>query len=135
MKYIFSQFSVISIQSVICHIDPSLTTIPRKDLGRLEYLTQCIKEGMRLHSPVPGIMREIQAPIKVEDLEIPAKANVMISINSLHHNPTVWGEDHDQFKPERFSPENTEERDSFAFCPFSAGPRYTYTIMYMIFCF
>lgn len=94
-----------------------------KDLGRLEYLTQCIKEGMRLHSPVPGIMREIQAPIKVEDLEIPAKANVMISINSLHHNPTVWGEDHDQFKPERFSPENTEERDSFAFCPFSAGPR------------
>ncbi|XP_062592650.1 ultra-long-chain fatty acid omega-hydroxylase-like [Saccostrea cucullata] len=94
-----------------------------KDLNRLEYLAMCIKEGMRLHSPVPGILRENQAPVKIDNFEIPAKTNIIISIHSLHHNPTVWGEDHMEFKPERFTRENIEKRDSFAFCPFSAGPR------------
>ncbi|XP_022342994.1 cytochrome P450 4F8-like [Crassostrea virginica] len=94
-----------------------------KDLNQLEYLSLCIKEGMRLHSPVPGVLRDVQSPIQVENVEIPARTTVMISFNSLHHNPAVWGKDHQEFKPERFLPENSETRDSFAFCPFSAGPR------------
>ncbi len=28
-----------------------------------------------------------------------------------------------EYKPERFNPENSQDRDSFAFAPFSAGPR------------
>ena len=79
---------------------------------------------MRLHSPVPGVLRDVQSPIQVENVEIPARTTVMISFNSLHHNPAVWGEDHQEFKPERFLPENSDNRDSFAFCPFSAGPRF-----------
>ncbi|XP_061196670.1 cytochrome P450 4F3-like [Saccostrea echinata] len=94
-----------------------------KDLERLEYLTQCIKEGMRLHSPVPAIMRINQSPITANNHVIPAGSDVIISIYSLHHNVEVWGEDHMQFKPDRFTKENIEKRDSFAFCPFSAGPR------------
>lgn len=96
----------------------------RTDLDRLEYLTQCIKEGMRLHSPVPGIMRVNLSPIEIDNHVIPAESNIAISINSLHHNPAVWGEDHMTFKPERFTKENVEKRNPFAFCPFSAGPRY-----------
>ncbi|XP_048752320.2 cytochrome P450 4F1-like [Ostrea edulis] len=93
------------------------------DLDRLEYLTQCIKEGMRLHSPVPVIMRVNLSPIEIDNHVIPAESNISISIYSLHHNPAVWGEDHMTFKPERFTKENVEKRNPFAFCPFSAGPR------------
>lgn len=93
------------------------------DLDRLEYLTQCIKEGMRLHSPVPGILRENQAPIKVDNHVIPTGSCLTISIYCLHHNPTVWGQDHMDFRPERFSKENVRKMDPFAYCPFSAGPR------------
>jgi cytochrome P450 len=35
----------------------------------------------------------------------------------------LWGEDADEFRPERFSKGECEKRDSFAFIPFSAGPR------------
>ncbi|XP_062592665.1 ultra-long-chain fatty acid omega-hydroxylase-like [Saccostrea cucullata] len=94
-----------------------------KDLERLEYLTRCIKEGMRLHTPVPMILRNNQSTITVDNQAIPAGSTIVINIYSLHHNAEVWGEDHMKFKPERFTKENMEKRDSFAFCPFSAGPR------------
>ncbi|XP_062591980.1 cytochrome P450 4F5-like [Saccostrea cucullata] len=90
---------------------------------KLEYLTKCIKEGMRLHYPVPGILRINQSSITVNNHVIPARSTIVIHIYSLHHNAEVWGEDHMKFKPERFTKENMEKRDSFAFCPFSAGPR------------
>ena len=100
----------------------------RGDLGKLEYLTMCIKEGMRMHSPVPGISRVNSQPIKVDEHSIPQRSVIIINFFSLHHNPAVWGEDHMEFKPERFNRENTEKRDSFAFCPFSAGPRFVFRI-------
>ncbi len=29
-----------------------------------------------------------------------------------------------EYRPDRFSPENLEKMDNYAFVPFSAGPRY-----------
>lgn len=37
-----------------------------------------------------------------------------------------------EFKPERFNRDNSEKRDSFAFCPFSAGPRF---VVFLFYCF
>jgi cytochrome P450 len=69
-------------------------------------------------------MRVNLSPIKIENHVIPAKSMITINIYNLHHNPAVWGEDHMTFKPERFTKANVEKRNPFAFCPFSAGPRY-----------
>jgi cytochrome P450 len=109
------------MKGIVLHV---LAFFFRADLDRLEFLTQCIKEGMRLHSPVPGIMRVNLSPVEIENHVIPAESIIAISIYSLHHNPAVWGEDHMAFKPERFTKANVEKRNPFAFCPFSAGPRY-----------
>ena len=49
--------------------------------------------------------------------------------DALHHNPAVWGDDHMEYKPDRFLPENVENMDSHAFCPFSAGSRFVSRIM------
>lgn len=53
---------------------------------------------------------------------IPAGCSVLISPYSTHHLPHHFP-DPDAFKPERFSPENSEKRHPYAYIPFSAGPR------------
>ena len=82
---------------------------------------------MRLHCPVPFIARNNTTPLEIEGHTVPPGTFMVANIWCLHHNPTVWGPDHMQFKPERFAKENISKLDSFAFLPFSAGPRYLYT--------
>ena len=84
----------------------------------------CIKEGMRLHCPVPSIARDMSRDFDLGKLVVPKGTTVGVNIWSLHHNPHVWGKDHMEFKPERFSKENCAKMDSYQFVPFSAGPRY-----------
>nr|AAR88241.2 CYP4BB1 [Alitta virens] len=93
------------------------------DLNQLPYLTMCLKESMRLWCPVPVISRQLLNPITIDGVTLPPHTLFDINIIALHHNPTVWGEDHDEYKPERFLPENINKMDNFAFLPFSAGPR------------
>lgn len=53
---------------------------------------------------------------------IPKGTNVGILLSAIHRDPEVWP-DPDVFNPDRFSEELTQNRDLFAFVPFSAGPR------------
>ena len=46
-----------------------------------------------------------------------------LNIYNVHHNRKVWGDDCDAYNPDRFLPENVDGMDSYAFVPFSAGPR------------
>ncbi|XP_076097048.1 leukotriene-B4 omega-hydroxylase 3-like [Mytilus galloprovincialis] len=93
-----------------------------EDLGKFEFLTQCIKEGMRLHSPVPLISRQSTKEFTLEGITFPPGTFFGINIYGLHHNPAVWT-DPTKFDPDRFSKDNATKMDSFAFTPFSAGPR------------
>nr|KAG5713252.1 hypothetical protein BaRGS_007779 [Batillaria attramentaria] len=92
------------------------------DLSRLPYLTMCIKEALRLHSPVPFIQRELTQEMEIDGHVVPAGTIVGVVIYDMHHNPTVW-ENSMEFQPERFTEENITARNPYAFIPFSAGPR------------
>ncbi|XP_077862944.1 leukotriene-B4 omega-hydroxylase 3-like [Saccoglossus kowalevskii] len=93
------------------------------DLSHLPYTTLCIKESMRIRSPVPVIGRELTTPLTLPNGRvIPAGYNVIIPICLLHHNELIW-ENPTRFDPTRFLPENVKDRSPFAFTPFSAGPR------------
>ena len=92
-------------------------------LTRMPYLTMCIKESLRLHPPTPFISRQITKATRLDEKYLPRGATVNICIYGLHHNATVWGADHMEYKPERFSAENSPNIDPHAFLPFSAGPR------------
>ncbi|KAK3104941.1 hypothetical protein FSP39_013651 [Pinctada imbricata] len=93
------------------------------DLQKLEYLTMCIKESMRLHTPVSFIQRVTTQDTEIEGHHVPSGTVIGIQIYNLHHNKEVWDRPY-EFDPTRFTPENSANRDSFAFVPFSAGPRY-----------
>ncbi|XP_078593027.1 cytochrome P450 4B1-like isoform X2 [Branchiostoma floridae x Branchiostoma japonicum] len=92
-------------------------------LPSLRYITMCVKEAMRMFSPVPMIFRQLESPLTFPDgRTLPEGARVVIGINTLHHNSHVW-ENHMEYDPLRFSPENSKDRHPYAFIPFAAGPR------------
>ncbi|XP_060561878.1 cytochrome P450 4F1-like [Ruditapes philippinarum] len=93
------------------------------DLSKFEYLTMCIKEGMRLHAPVPIVGRDIENDFDLGDRVAPKGTLVQINIWALNHMEHIWGSDHMEFKPGRFSKENIDTMENFQFVPFSAGPR------------
>ena len=94
----------------------------RSDLSKLEYLTMCIKEGLRHYSPVPFIQREFTHDFEVDGHIYPKGTSVTLHIYGLHHNKDLW-DDPMSYIPERFSKDNIAKMDPFQFTPFSAGPR------------
>ena len=59
----------------------------RDDLPKLEYLTQCIKESMRITAPVPGVGRLIQNDIKLPDGRVLPKGRILSVLISALSNP------------------------------------------------
>lgn len=93
------------------------------DLVKLPYLTMCLKESLRLHSPVPMVNRQLERPLSFsKDCVAPPGTSLTIQLTAMHLNDKVW-KDPETFDPERFNPENSRTRSSHAFVPFSAGPR------------
>ncbi|NXG21117.1 CP4B1 protein, partial [Grallaria varia] len=98
-------------------------TIEWEDLGKMTYTTMCIKESLRLFPPVPSVSRQLSKPITFPDgRSLPAGSHVGVNIFAIHRNQDVW-KDPQIYDPLRFSPENSAQRHSHAFLPFSAGPR------------
>ncbi|NWS80669.1 CP4B1 protein, partial [Toxostoma redivivum] len=98
-------------------------SIEWEDLGKMTYTTMCIKESLRLFPPVPFVSRQLSKPITFPDgRSLPAGCQVGLNIFAIHRNRDVW-EDPEVYDPLRFSPENSAQRHSHAFLPFSAGSR------------
>ncbi|NXI04473.1 CP4B1 protein, partial [Pachycephala philippinensis] len=98
-------------------------TIEWEDLGKMTYTTMCIKESLRLFPPVPSVSRQLSKPVTFPDgRSLPAGCQIGLNIFAIHRNRDVW-EDPEVYDPLRFSPENSAQRHSHAFLPFSAGSR------------
>ncbi|NXB93411.1 CP4B1 protein, partial [Vidua chalybeata] len=107
------------IQGILGHRD----TIEWEDLGKMTYTTMCIKESLRLFPPVASVSRELSKPVTFPDgRSLPAGRSVGVNIFAIHRNRDVW-ENPEVYDPLRFSPENSAQRHSHAFLPFSAGSR------------
>ncbi|XP_035685680.1 cytochrome P450 4F11-like [Branchiostoma floridae] len=99
------------------------TEMSWEDMSKLPFTTMCIKESLRLRPPVPGIGRTLTQTLALPDgKKIPAGFQVLTGIMTAHRNPLIWP-DPEVYDPLRFSPENSKDRHSHAFIPFSAGPR------------
>lgn len=94
-----------------------------EDLSNLPFTTMCIKESLRLHSPVQAVLRSYtQDMVLPGNRTVPAGTVCQVSIYGTHHNPIVWTNPH-EFDPHRFDPDNKMSHASHAFIPFSSGPR------------
>ena len=60
--------------------------------------------------------------ITVDGHRVEAGSLVALGIYAVHHDPQIWP-DPQVFDPDRFSPENSRQRDRWHFIPFAGGAR------------
>ncbi|KAJ9606533.1 Cytochrome p-450 [Cladophialophora chaetospira] len=94
---------------------------------RLPYLQAVLKEAMRLH---PGVAYPLERYVPVEGaticgVELPGGTNVSVTAPVIHMDKTVYGEDAESFRPERWleaEPEHLKLMER-SFLTFGAGTR------------
>ncbi|XP_073494643.1 cholesterol 24-hydroxylase-like isoform X1 [Phyllobates terribilis] len=111
------------LEKVQLEVDGVMQTkkdIEYDDLEQFEYLTQVLKETLRLYPPAPGTSRALENEIVIDGVRIPPRVTVMVNsyimgrLDHCYHDPLI-------FNPDRFHPD--EARPYFSYFPFSLGPR------------
>ncbi|KAF8340618.1 uncharacterized protein EI90DRAFT_2906526 [Cantharellus anzutake] len=116
-----------------------LTSLPKEspsyeDMRNLKYLRACLNETLRLFPPVPYNARaSVKATTlpRASPLERPfympgPHASISYPTLLMHRRKDLWGEDADDFLPERWLDAKRLREltmDPFRFLPFNAGPR------------
>ncbi|TRY84913.1 hypothetical protein DNTS_004014 [Danionella cerebrum] len=93
-----------------------------EDLKKLRYLDCVVKEALRLFPSVPFFARTICEDSMINGFKVPKGTNAVVITYSLHRDPRFFP-DPEEFRPERFLPENCAGRHPYAYIPFSAGLR------------
>ncbi|KAI0403420.1 cytochrome P450 [Xylaria palmicola] len=96
-----------------------------ESVRNLPYLEAVISETLRIHSTSGiGLPRQIpqdSSGIHLRGHYFPPGTVLSVPTYSIHHSKEIWGEDADEFRPERWAEATPRQRN--AFIPFSYGPR------------
>ena len=97
------------------------------DRMRLPYTFACLAESMRYRTIGPlGLPHKASEDTEIGGYRIPAGAQVLGNVYSIHHDPRYWDSPH-EFIPERFLPQADGSPSaaftSIAYTPFGTGHR------------
>ncbi len=92
---------------------------------QLHYVTQILKETLRLWPTAPAFTRHCYADETIigGKYKVSKDQGVTVLTPMFHRDKSVWGEDVEEFKPERFSTEAEQVRPANAYKPFGSGQR------------
>nr|XP_026498818.1 cytochrome P450 4g15-like [Vanessa tameamea] len=93
----------------------------KQDLGKMTYTEAVLKESMRFLVMAPFVMRYIDKEVKIKNYTLRPGNNCVFSFYGVHRHD-IWGNDADQFKPERWL-ESELPSNSKAYMAFSIGKR------------
>ncbi|NXI77484.1 CP46A hydroxylase, partial [Rhipidura dahli] len=91
-----------------------------EDLGKLTYLSQVLKESLRLYPPVSGTLRRLEKEQVVSGIRIPANTTVFLNTYIMGRMEKFF-KDPLTFDPDRFSKD--APKPYYCYFPFSLGPR------------
>jgi cytochrome P450 len=89
----------------------------------LQYAEGVVRETLRMKGVGLLIFIEAIGPATVEGVELPARASLLIHTRHAAMRPENFAEP-DRFLPERWLARGSEARESPAWMPFGAGPRF-----------
>lgn len=83
-----------------------------------------LNESLRLYPPAVATIRRAKAEVQLGDLTVPAGTELLIPIVAIHHDPSLWGNDANDFNPGRFAGGLEQAaKHPMAFLPFGQGAR------------
>ena len=92
-------------------------------LTKLPYFDAVLKEAFRKH-PVATLLERILNVdgYKIDGIELEKGTRVEISLPAVHMSEIYWDKP-EEFRPERFFPENKDKIIPYSYLPFGDGPR------------
>ncbi|KAM3393606.1 hypothetical protein ACQJBY_014375 [Aegilops geniculata] len=99
--------------------------IPTDDkLNNMKLVNMFILETLRLYGPVTNIQRKTGSNLELGGIKLPEGTILSTPIKTIHREKELWGEDAEEFKPQRFqNGVGRAAKHPYAFPPFSIGPR------------
>ena len=94
-----------------------------EDLMKVPYMTQVIKETMRVYPPMPVTIRRSLKDGMLGRYRIRKRDIIFVGTLAAQRDPRYWGPEPDKFDPEHFTMERIVGRPRHAFIPFSIGKR------------
>ncbi|WVZ73086.1 hypothetical protein U9M48_021434 [Paspalum notatum var. saurae] len=99
-------------------------------LGRLTKMGWVMNEVLRLYPPSPNVQRqalqdvEVVTKTKKTTMTVPRGTNMWVDVVAMHHDKALWGDDANEFRPERFASKGQHPFNKAAhFLPFGFGSR------------
>ncbi|KAM7205465.1 putative cytochrome p450 protein [Naviculisporaceae sp. PSN 640] len=93
------------------------------ELEGLPYLNNFAREVLRMWPPATMIARQASEDVVVQGTAVPKGTPLLILPAVFHHNPTIWGQDCDEFDPDRWDRLTGDAATPSAFGTFSQGVR------------
>ncbi|KIP02196.1 hypothetical protein PHLGIDRAFT_20511 [Phlebiopsis gigantea 11061_1 CR5-6] len=104
------------LRSELLEAAPAEEDIPYDTLVSLPYLDAICREVLRLHPPVHALVKEtrqdvvmpLSEPVQgvngemITEIPVPKDTAIIIGIRACNRNKALWGEDAEEFKPERW---------------------------------
>ncbi|WP_369214348.1 bifunctional cytochrome P450/NADPH--P450 reductase [Streptomyces flavofungini] len=94
-----------------------------EDVGRLRYVRQVLNEALRLWPTAPAFQRVARADTVIGGRYPVAAGQSLVVLTPMLHRDPVWGDNVEEFDPERFTPEAEAARSPHAYKPFGTGER------------
>ncbi|KAJ6826795.1 cytochrome P450 72A15-like isoform X1 [Iris pallida] len=94
-------------------------------LIRLKIVTMILYEVLRLYPPAVILTRRTYKVMELGGITLPEGVSLTLPLIFAHHDPELWGEDAEEFKPERFAEgvSKASKCGAAPFFPFGWGPR------------
>lgn len=99
--------------------------VPTKDdIVKLKMLNMIVNESLRLYPPTVATIRRTKIDVELGGYMIPSGTELLIPILAIHHDQAIWGNDSNEFNPNRFSEGVTRAaKHPAGFIPFGLGLR------------